>query len=280
MQAERFLLKLPTGLERNPLLSTTFASAKQLSSALGCDETQLRGVLAPTVTGEDGFLNSTLPWFQRLVREDRDTLFPGGTVELLTGAQQEVRLSKMQCAWLLGGMFFSLFDAGNAASKVAYPAGRFFNLFTLNLLWRRDMRAPLTCVANYMSRVAQVGQRGDCFCLLALSAIALQGACSQTPVVISRYTLPKEYAIDGTRRLRNVAVSATKPIEDCVAPLHADFANKFPGGGTLDGGCVQEEILFVIKPECLISMLLVEVLDDSSAFFIEGAGESLVRSAV
>jgi hypothetical protein len=272
MQAERFFLKLPTGLEHNPLLSTTFASAKQLSSALGCDETQLRSVLAPV--GEDAFLSATLPWFQRLVREETVSLFPTGQLELLTGSEQQVHLSKRQCAWLLGSLFFSLFDGQHAATKPAYPPSRFFNIYSLNLLWRRDMRAPLTCIANYMSRVSQVW-RFSCLFVFAKCSLMLgaQGACSQTPVIISRYTLPKDYQIDGSKRLRHVHVLPTTPIEDCVAPLHADFANKFPGGGALDGGCVQEEILFVIKPECLISMLLVEVLDERSAFFIEGAGE-------
>ncbi len=60
-------------------------------------------------------------------------------------------------------------------------------------------------------------------------------------------------------------------IEDTECELHADFANKYPGGGALEGGCVQEEILFVIKPECLLSMLCVRMLDDHEAFVVEGA---------
>eukprot|EP00002_Diphylleia_rotans_P027133 TRINITY_DN542_c0_g1_i10.p1 TRINITY_DN542_c0_g1~~TRINITY_DN542_c0_g1_i10.p1 ORF type:complete len:239 (+),score=32.60 TRINITY_DN542_c0_g1_i10:426-1142(+) len=36
--------------------------------------------------------------------------------------------------------------------------------------------------------------------------------------------------------------------------LQADFANEYIGGGVLGYGCVQEEIRFVINPECLISM--------------------------
>ena len=56
-----------------------------------------------------------------------------------------------------------------------------------------------------------------------------------------------------------------------VESFSADFANRFPGGGTLDGGCVQEEILFVIKPECLISMLNVALLGDRDSFLVENA---------
>uniref|UniRef100_A0A6B2L698 PARG catalytic Macro domain-containing protein n=1 Tax=Arcella intermedia TaxID=1963864 RepID=A0A6B2L698_9EUKA len=53
--------------------------------------------------------------------------------------------------------------------------------------------------------------------------------------------------------------------------LHADFANKSIGGGVLHGGNVQEEILFVIKPECLVSMLFCEVMDIDEAIIITGA---------
>lgn len=98
-------------------------------------------------------------------------------------------------------------------------------------------------------------------------------------VTFSRFSLPKTFVIDETKKLLDVIVSATLPIEDSkgkkrensccpvfltyislfflAAPLHADFANKFPGGGALDGGCVQEEILFVIKPVLISASVLV-----------------------
>lgn len=53
--------------------------------------------------------------------------------------------------------------------------------------------------------------------------------------------------------------------------LHADFANKHIGGGVLRGGLVQEEILFVIKPECLISRLLCETMNPNEVIIIAGA---------
>jgi hypothetical protein len=186
MQAERFFLKLPTGLEHNPVLSTSFASAKQLSSALGCDETQLRSVLAPV--GEDAFLNATLPWFQRLVREESVSLFPEGQLELLTGSEQQVRLSKRQCAWLVGSLFFSLFDGQHTATKPSYPPGRFFNIYTLNLLWRRDMRAPLTCIANYMTRVSQVGRFSCLFVLASAHRCCVRRVRARRPPSSSRAT--------------------------------------------------------------------------------------------
>jgi len=52
--------------------------------------------------------------------------------------------------------------------------------------------------------------------------------------------------------------------------FHADFANCYIGGGVLGGGCVQEEILFVIKPECLVSMLICSRMENNEAIIITG----------
>jgi poly(ADP-ribose) glycohydrolase len=44
-------------------------------------------------------------------------------------------------------------------------------------------------------------------------------------------------------------------IEDLPADIKVDFANKFVGGGVLEHGCVQEEILMMICPELLLGVL-------------------------
>ena len=52
--------------------------------------------------------------------------------------------------------------------------------------------------------------------------------------------------------------------------LQMDFANKFIGGGVIGNGAVQEEIRFVINPECLVSRLFVEALQDNETVWIRG----------
>jgi len=52
--------------------------------------------------------------------------------------------------------------------------------------------------------------------------------------------------------------------------LHVDFANKYVGGGMLGSGCVQEEILFMLCPELIVSRLLTEVLDDHETLVVNG----------
>ncbi|VDQ12460.1 unnamed protein product [Trichobilharzia regenti] len=50
------------------------------------------------------------------------------------------------------------------------------------------------------------------------------------------------------------------------------------GGGILGTGCVQEEIMFALRPELLISCLFVECLDPDETLIIEGAEQYSVGS--
>ena len=52
-----------------------------------------------------------------------------------------------------------------------------------------------------------------------------------------------------------------------------DFANMYIGGGALEGGCVQEEILFAVQPEAVISMFFMEVMDSDDAIRINNTIE-------
>jgi len=110
------------------------------------------------------------------------------------------------------------------------------------------------CILNYFERISQKIPEGDFHIL--------------------RKHIPSTEHPDfsqSTKKLANITLSNI-PIEAFTQiPYHADFANKFIGGGVLDGGCVQEEILFVIKPECLASLLFCEVMNKDEAIIISGA---------
>lgn len=53
--------------------------------------------------------------------------------------------------------------------------------------------------------------------------------------------------------------------------MQVDFANRYLGGGVLGGGCVQEEIRFLVCPELILSRLFTEELDDNECLVIIGA---------
>jgi poly(ADP-ribose) glycohydrolase len=57
-------------------------------------------------------------------------------------------------------------------------------------------------------------------------------------------------------------------IEDTPDSTIVDFANKFIGGGSLDRGSVQEEILFLIYPELSMTVLFCEKMEANEAIFV------------
>jgi hypothetical protein len=63
----------------------------------------------------------------------------------------------------------------------------------------------------------------------------------------------------------------TATIEDSAAECHADFANRFVGGGCLENDFNMEEILFVIKPELVVAMALCSHMHDEEVIRVAGA---------
>jgi poly(ADP-ribose) glycohydrolase len=59
-------------------------------------------------------------------------------------------------------------------------------------------------------------------------------------------------------------------IEECDGCTLTDFANEFIGGLIYRGGCVQEEIAFLIKPECLVSMIFFTRMNDNESIHMRG----------
>ena len=141
----------------------------------------------------ESFFAKTIPFFQRLLLEERTTLFPNGVPLLITN--ERVELSKRQCAFLIGCAFFNIFDA--SLGPLDYPKGVGFNIFTFALLWRRGMTAPLACIFNYMTR------------------IALEDHLHNDAVIFTRRVLPKSIGIEASNVMCEIKTSSTIPIEQC-----------------------------------------------------------------
>ncbi|EER18044.1 conserved hypothetical protein [Perkinsus marinus ATCC 50983] len=77
--------------------------------------------------------------------------------------------------------------------------------------------------------------------------------------------------VTGCSKLCDVVICDNGGVEDAHGLLQADFANRYIGGGVLEGGNVQEEIRFAICPELIVTMLLCEVMDDREAIRVDGA---------
>lgn len=73
-------------------------------------------------------------------------------------------------------------------------------------------------------------------------------------------------------KLKKLQVDEETKIEDFDDNfLKVDFANMYIGGGVLNFGCVQEEILFVIYPEMIVSMFFCRPMEENEAIVLKGA---------
>lgn len=72
-------------------------------------------------------------------------------------------------------------------------------------------------------------------------------------------------------RLPFLSVGDQHRIEDVDADGHVDFANKQVHIGSVIASATQEEVLFSIRPECFLGIVLFEQLADDEAALIHGA---------
>lgn len=54
-----------------------------------------------------------------------------------------------------------------------------------------------------------------------------------------------------------------------------DFASRWIGGGVLSAGLLQEEILFLMNPELIVSRLFTERLADNECLIITGDNDTM-----
>ena len=249
----------------NPDGSGQFARLSGLGSALEQCDGAFR----------ERFATSVLPWMAELLNE-APTAFGAG-LPLLTRLFCEptattpllasVVLSERQVATLLVLGFFSLFPHrsevraaqvfGQGQRPVEMPSFNFGQLLGTD---EPSAVAKVRCLLQYFDASARElgpGQHGASieYLRLATGGAAIAECMRHgAPVPLARLDyLPG------------------KPIEQCEGMAQADFSNEWLGGGALRYGCVQEEILFVTKPQLLVGMLLCERMGPHEAIAITGA---------
>ncbi|XP_045494630.1 poly(ADP-ribose) glycohydrolase isoform X1 [Colias croceus] len=171
---------------------------------------------------------------------------------------KSISLTQHQVSSLLANAFFCTFPRRNSRKSTAeycnYPYINFSNLY--NIMPKDSILEKLKCICHYFRRV-----------------------CTKVPtgvVTFTRRFVPRRDCPDWGRSESPIAnvplyVDSETIIEDMHGLIQVDFANKFLGGGVLGGGCVQEEIRFVICPELILSMLFTEVLKPTETLFIIGS---------
>lgn len=191
------------------------------------------------------------------------TLFPEGGVPVVDGVEtREFACSRRQCAALICGMFLGVFSAGRSTGGKGSRSPP--NSFIRMLTGRPDRcRARIQMILAYFAALSDGSEQ---------TARLMQGAIYiRRESVDARKTLQMLAAC--TEPVQPIAILPRESISTVMGCLQADFANKNIGGGSLGGGCVQEEILFAEAPEHILAMLICPQMQPNEAIAITGAGD-------
>lgn len=177
---------------------------------------------------------------------------------LQSGNPASITLSQVQISCLLANAFFCTFPHRNTNSSTAeyhnYPSINFTSLFGN---WSERKKEKLRAIMHYFK------------------------------VVTDKNTEPKGLVTFERRLLRDTGVHNWRSCKETMPKLHVtshgtietegtgmlqvDFASSWIGGGVLGSGLVQEEILFLINPELIVSRLFTEKLANNECLVITGS---------
>ena len=187
------------------------------------------------------------------------SLFETPLHHLPQGQQGSVSLTRRQAACMLSLAFFDVVGPDEASEGWDMP-----DLLTFRHWYDEDDPEPekIRCLLCYFDAMREEVPAADAPATIRIERLVLPPAeaaagaaawtaCDETPL------LP----------LRVVERGA---IEEAAGALQADFANEYIGGGVMGGGNVQEEIRFVVSPECLVSLALCPRMLPHEALLLTG----------
>ena len=156
---------------------------------------------------------------------------------LKTGITDKKILTRKQVAIILILGFFRIFDIGGNKMKV-------------------NERYSFNEILN--SKRGSSFEKGRCF--LNYLTIIGKWLKENNPLLEQNVTYireNKDFEIkdyDNIQKLCDIEIKEEGSLFESDASFCVDFANMYIGGGALSGGCVQEEILFAVEPEAIVSI--------------------------
>lgn len=178
---------------------------------------------------------------------------------LVQYTNDSITLTKAQICCLLAHMFFGTVSNDQRENPRIQEIINFQNI----LCFHDPVNAhKLLCILNYFQRMMEVDR------------LTPDKLCQEVRFSRKFESTPKSFEkwLQSNRKLTNVYMYESGVMEDLTPPnsIHVDFANKFIGGGVLTKGAVQEEIRFLISPECLVSLMIFECFEDNEVGYIIG----------
>lgn len=177
---------------------------------------------------------------------------------LQRGSTASITLSQAQIACLLANAFYCTFPHRNATSHTAeyhnYPTINFNSLYKE---WSDRKREKLRAIFHYFKIVTDERERPK-------GLVTFERRCLRS------FDMPNWISCKETMPKFHVTSEGTIEKEG-VGMLQVDFACDLVGGGVLGSGLVQEEILFLMNPELIVSRLFTEKLGDNECLIIKGS---------
>jgi len=212
----------------------------------------LRWLSTSTVSEREFFLMKGLTQVKKQLVELRSN-FPNGSISYLdAGIGGSLTLNRSQVGCILALSFVNLL-----------PKRNHFPSCNMERLLKYGDSEKLKCILQYFATLGALplAERTTCITITrrTLKPEALYRMFSAEALKVN--TLP----------MKSITIMPVKfGIEDAEGTLQVDFANMFIGGGVLGRGSLQEEILFLMQPECLISLLVCERMAPNEAIIIAG----------
>ncbi|KAK4834071.1 hypothetical protein QYF36_016343 [Acer negundo] len=193
-------------------------------------------------------------------------IYSVGTALHLLSSQEVgiVFLSQELIGALLACSFFCLFPVTNRGANYL-PTINFDELFaSLYESYSENQEHKIKCIVHYFERISSRMPVGFVSFERKVLPLDHRPLCMSYPEADfwSKSLLPLcRFEVHGSGLIEDQPNDA----------LEVDFANKYIGGGTLNRGCVQEEIRFMVNPELIAGMLFLPSMADNEAIEIVGA---------
>jgi poly(ADP-ribose) glycohydrolase len=213
--------------------------------------------LAEAIQLTDGFFERTLPfvWQKALMAEKK---LPEITPLNKAGS---LVLTQQQCLYILANAFFCGFidrPSNNCLSSADMPSINFDELYTSERFVMAEI-PKLRMLFNYFERCRQREFRGD---PLTHPIHFIRNRVTDTS--------PESWIGCCQPLIKPVVHPLGQSIDEASGMLQVDFANRIIGGAAIAYGCAQEEIMFSVRPEMIVSRLFCPAMEDNEAIIFIG----------
>ena len=199
----------------------------------------------------DEFLN-IYKYLQKLVK-DIEIIFPQKELPILKtkDKNKSLELTRKQVALLFLLSFFNFIE--ESKNNRFYVYNILYSKYGAKFEFGRCFLNYLTIIGKWLE---QENKKEEIKKIL------------EEKIIYKRDNIDSQDYLNNNIDLCEIKLDKEKSLFDGDDQYFIDFANKYIGGGTLTGGCVQEEILFAVQPEAIVSMFFMEVMDKDDAIGI------------